>query len=116
TTTEKAVVPVTTAAPKLNTPALTPLQQKMRAKLTSARFRHINEFLYTEPSTHAFSKFAEEPEMFEEYHAGFRQQVEVWPENPVDIFLETLRLRSKLRFEKGDRRRRMGAGVEGKEL
>jgi ribosomal RNA-processing protein 8 len=39
--------------------------------------------------------------MYSEYHAGFRQQVEVWPENPVDIFISTLRTRSQIKFQKG---------------
>jgi ribosomal RNA-processing protein 8 len=80
---------------------LTPLQQKMRAKLTSARFRHINETLYTTPSESSLHLFKEQPEMYHEYHAGFRQQVEVWPENPVDTFISTLRARSQIKFQKG---------------
>src|SRR6202012_5598069 len=32
-----------------------------------------------------------------EYHAGFRQQVESWPENPVDIYIKRLFTRGKLR-------------------
>ncbi|KAL2109226.1 hypothetical protein VUR80DRAFT_2813 [Thermomyces stellatus] len=72
---------------------LTPLQAAMRAKLIPARFRHLNETLYTRPSEEAFKLFEESPEMFDEYHAGFRQQVEVWPENPVDGYIEAVRTR-----------------------
>lgn len=112
-----ATLAVVQAAPTpASTVKLTPLQQKMREKLTSARFRHINELLYTTPSESALKKFQEEPSLFDEYHVGFRRQVEVWPENPVDVFLDTLKERAKLRYEKGDRRRRMGGGVEGKDL
>lgn len=82
--------PVLPAAPKL-----TPLQASMRQKLISARFRHLNETLYTRPSEEAFSLFQESPEMFEEYHEGFRQQVKVWPENPVGSFLKDIRARGK---------------------
>lgn len=81
--------------------SLTPLQQKMRAKLSSARFRHINEILYTTPSAASHSLFASQPEMYTEYHVGFRQQVQVWPENPVDVFIRTLQDRSKIKFERG---------------
>lgn len=81
--------------------SLTPLQQKMRAKLSSARFRHINEILYTTPSAASHSLFASQPEMYSEYHVGFRQQVQVWPENPVDVFIRTLQDRSKIKFERG---------------
>jgi ribosomal RNA-processing protein 8 len=72
---------------------LTPMQAAMRQKLISARFRHLNETLYTAPSADALQLFDANPEMFEDYHAGFRQQVEVWPQNPVDKFLSTIRAR-----------------------
>ncbi|OAA32277.1 Methyltransferase-related protein [Moelleriella libera RCEF 2490] len=76
---------------------LTPLQASMREKLVSARFRHLNETLYTRPSGEAFGLFQESPEMFDEYHEGFRRQVKVWPENPVDSFLSDIRSRAKIR-------------------
>jgi ribosomal RNA-processing protein 8 len=78
-------------------PKLTPLQKSMREKLISARFRHLNETLYTRPSEEAFRLFAESPEMFDEYHEGFRRQVKVWPENPVDSFLRDLRARAAVK-------------------
>lgn len=78
-------------------PKLTPLQASMREKLVSARFRHLNETLYTRPSEEAFQLFQESPEMFGEYHEGFRRQVKVWPENPVDSFLRDIRGRSKVK-------------------
>ncbi|KAF4454527.1 hypothetical protein F53441_2956 [Fusarium austroafricanum] len=78
-------------------PKLTPLQASMREKLISARFRHLNETLYTRPSEEAFNLFDESPEMFDEYHEGFRRQVKVWPENPVDSFLKDIRTRGKVR-------------------
>lgn len=76
---------------------LTPLQASMREKLISARFRHLNETLYTRPSDEAFGLFQESPEMFDEYHEGFRRQVKVWPENPVDSFLGDIRTRAKVK-------------------
>ena len=33
--------------------------------------------------------------MFTDYHAGFRQQVSTWPENPIDIFIASLQRRAK---------------------
>lgn len=77
---------------------LTPLQASMREKLVSARFRHLNETLYTRPSTEAFNLFDESPEMFTEYHEGFRRQVDVWPENPVDVYISDIKARAKLRI------------------
>ncbi|KAK5696238.1 25S rRNA (adenine645-N1)-methyltransferase [Elasticomyces elasticus] len=85
-------VPVLPAAAKL-----TPMQSAMRQKLVSARFRHLNQTLYTAPSATALELFDQNPEMFEDYHAGFRQQVDVWPENPLDHFIATIRSRGKVK-------------------
>lgn len=79
-------------------PKLTPLQASMREKLISARFRHLNETLYTRPSADALSLFDESPEMFTEYHEGFRRQVEVWPENPVEGYIADIRARARARY------------------
>ena len=87
-------------APAPPTPAaatLTPLQASMREKLISARFRHLNETLYTRPSADAFQLFQDSPEMFSEYHEGFRRQVDVWPENPVDGYIADIKARAKVR-------------------
>lgn len=84
---------------------LTPLQLKMRQKLTSARFRHINETLYTTPSQNSLSLFRSQPSMYADYHAGFRQQVSVWPSNPVDTFIALLKSRSATPFSKGHSRK-----------
>lgn len=89
----KAPPPLPPAPPKL-----TPLQASMREKLISARFRHLNETLYTRPSEEAYRLFQDSPEMFDEYHEGFRRQVKVWPENPVDSFLADIRGRGKIKF------------------
>ncbi|ETN46751.1 uncharacterized protein HMPREF1541_00940 [Cyphellophora europaea CBS 101466] len=76
---------------------LTPLQAKMRAKLTSARFRHLNETLYTTPSSTALSLFTNTPSLFAEYHAGFSQQVSSsWPHNPVLDFIAAIKARGPL--------------------
>ncbi|KAE9363057.1 hypothetical protein N431DRAFT_423474 [Stipitochalara longipes BDJ] len=93
-TEDPATKPMPTPKPP---PQLTPLQASMRQKLISARFRHLNETLYTKPSAHSLSLFQENPEMFSEYHEGFRRQVEVWPENPVDSYISTIRTRGKIR-------------------
>jgi ribosomal RNA-processing protein 8 len=45
-------------------PTLTPLQQKMRAKLSGSQFRQINEKLYTTHSSEALSLFTEQPSLF----------------------------------------------------
>jgi ribosomal RNA-processing protein 8 len=76
---------------------LTPLQKSMRQKLASARFRHLNEALYTKPSAESLSLFKDDPSMFEDYHRGFAQQVEVWPENPVDSYVSAILARGKVK-------------------
>ncbi|EHK96526.1 putative Ribosomal RNA-processing protein 8 [Glarea lozoyensis 74030] len=78
-------------------PKLTPLQASMRQKLISARFRHLNQTLYTTPSSNSLDLFSTNPEMFTEYHEGFRRQVEVWPENPVDIYIRSILARGALK-------------------
>lgn len=73
---------------------LTPLQQKMMAKLTGSRFRWINEQLYTITSGQALKLIKDQPSLFDEYHDGFRSQVQSWPENPVDVFVSQIKERS----------------------
>lgn len=95
--TTAALAPPAAGKPPPPPPKLTPLQASMRAKLISARFRHLNETLYTRPSEEAYKLFDDSPEMFAEYHEGFRQQVEVWPENPVDGYIADIRARGAVR-------------------
>jgi ribosomal RNA-processing protein 8 len=78
-------------------PKLTPLQASMREKLVSARFRHLNETLYTKPSAELLALFTDAPDMFAEYHEGFRRQVSVWPENPVGGYIRELKSRARIR-------------------
>ncbi|KAG7731832.1 hypothetical protein KL948_002765 [Ogataea haglerorum] len=77
--------------------SLTPLQRKMMAKLAGSRFRWINEQLYTIRSDEALRLIQEQPELFEEYHEGFRSQVQSWPENPVDVFVNQIKTRATTR-------------------
>ncbi|KAI9326960.1 methyltransferase-domain-containing protein [Pilaira anomala] len=70
---------------------LTPLQRKMKEKLSGARFRWLNEQLYTTPGKHSYELFQEKPELFDQYHEGFRHQVESWPVNPVDVIIDQLK-------------------------
>ncbi|OJD22707.1 hypothetical protein ACJ73_05947 [Blastomyces percursus] len=78
--------------------SFTPLQQSMRQKLLSARFRHLNQTLYTTPSSQAMELFTSNPELFSEYHAGFTRQVqESWPSNPVDGYINAVKTRGAVR-------------------
>ncbi|KAL9559872.1 hypothetical protein MBANPS3_000197 [Mucor bainieri] len=94
--TEEIIQPKKSDKSAKNSPAavddgLTPLQRKMKEKLSGARFRWLNEQLYTTPGKHSFSLFQEKPELFDEYHEGFRHQVESWPVNPVDVIISQLK-------------------------
>ncbi len=63
---------------------LSSLQQQFAKKLEGARFRTINESLYTTRGDEAFSDFQADPAQFEIYHVGFREQAAGWPYNPLD--------------------------------
>ena len=100
----RAVPPPQPAPPPPPSTNLTPLQAKMRNKLTSARFRHLNQTLYTTSSSDALQLFSGSPELFGEYHAGFSQQVkDSWPQNPVDAYIREIKERGKLCDRTGDR-------------
>src|SRR5579859_2309197 len=62
--------PMPTSKPPMSsfTNTLTPLQQKMRAKLSGSQFRHINEKLYTTHSSEALSLFTDQPSLFHDVH------------------------------------------------
>jgi SAM-dependent methyltransferase len=69
------------------------LQKSFKARLTGSRFRILNEELYTMTSSTAFDRFSSNPELYEQYHEGFRHQVEQWPVNPVTTILNRLKSR-----------------------
>lgn len=101
-TTVKALAQLPPSA-ALPTTKLTPLQAKMRSKLTSARFRHLNETLYTTSSASAMDLFSSSPDLFAEYHAGFSQQVkDSWPQNPVNLYISTIKKRGALSTPQND--------------
>ncbi|KAK5167145.1 25S rRNA (adenine645-N1)-methyltransferase [Saxophila tyrrhenica] len=99
-----AVAEITTVLPAKE--KLTPMQSAMRQKLVSSRFRYLNQTLYTEPSVKAQQLFDQDPAMFDDYHAGFRQQVSVWPENPLDTFIAEVRRRAKIKSPRNPNRQK----------
>ncbi|KAH9960511.1 methyltransferase-domain-containing protein [Russula dissimulans] len=70
--------------------SLTSLQHAMKQSLDGARFRWINEKLYKSDSVHAHAMMREDPAVFDDYHKGFRRQVESWPSNPVSHYISAL--------------------------
>lgn len=67
------------------------LQDAFKARLAGSRFRILNEELYTKPSDSSFARFTSQPELYEQYHEGFRKQVEQWPVNPVDVMIKSIK-------------------------
>ncbi|KAL3804230.1 hypothetical protein ACHAW5_011150 [Stephanodiscus triporus] len=66
------------------------LQRDFLEQLTSSRFRELNEDLYTHPSDQSFERFTQQPELFDQYHVGFRKQAKSWPVNPVDVIYKKI--------------------------
>jgi ribosomal RNA-processing protein 8 len=72
---------------------LSSLQQQFQKKLEGARFRSINEELYTSVSSSAFQDFQQNPSKFFDYHKGYREQVASgWPCNPLDHIITWIQL------------------------
>ena len=82
-----------TESPKLPANPASKLQQAFQARLSGSRFRLLNEELYTRPSQDSFSRFSENPELYHQYHEGFRHQVKAWPVNPVHVLVKKLQKR-----------------------
>ncbi|KAL4156346.1 hypothetical protein PRNP1_005377 [Phytophthora ramorum] len=85
------------AKAKGKTKALTPAERlaEMRRKLDGGKFRMLNEQLYTSTGGDAFSTFQEDPELFDVYHQGFREQADKWPTNPLDTFIDYVKRHPK---------------------
>lgn len=69
------------------------LRLKMEKRLEAARFRYINELLYTSTSGEAKRMFQQDPDAIGIYHRGYTAQVQHWPENPVDSIISYIRQR-----------------------
>lgn len=52
-----------------------------------ARFRYLNEQIYKRESNEANKLFKEDPDAFQAYHEGYRQQINKWPLNPLDVII-----------------------------
>ncbi len=60
------------------------LQKKITSKISGARFRWINEQLYTSKGDEALNMFEQDRTLFDVYHKGFSAQASKWPMNPLD--------------------------------
>ncbi|KAM4845157.1 ribosomal RNA-processing protein 8 isoform 2-T2 [Thomomys bottae] len=90
-TVETEVLP--TPRPDSQEARATALRVRMTQRLDGARFRYLNEQLYSRPSSAAVRLFQEDPEAFLLYHRGFQSQVKKWPLHPVDRIAKDLRQR-----------------------
>ncbi|KAL7473342.1 hypothetical protein ACHAXS_013789 [Conticribra weissflogii] len=88
---QQTTTSITHAKLKVTPPKMmSTLQKSFLERLTSSRFRELNEELYTHSSHHSFKHFTENPDLFEQYHIGFRKQVKEWPVNPVDVIYKKI--------------------------
>jgi len=71
------------------------LHSRMMERLNAARFRYINEQMYTSTSKEASDVFSTDPAAFKVYHSGYQQQLAKWPVQPVDVIGKQLRNKSK---------------------
>lgn len=71
------------------------LKQKMEGRLMAARFRMVNQELYTKSSTEARQLFQKDPTAFDVYHQGYKAQVCQWPVNPLDLIIKWLTKKPK---------------------
>ncbi|KAI6218364.1 Nucleolar GTP-binding protein 1 [Aphelenchoides fujianensis] len=76
----------TTSAPKSRKPPAESLEER----LTAARFRFLNEQLYTTAANEANGIFGEDADSFLAYHRGYQNQVRKWPLNPLERIIADL--------------------------
>lgn len=67
------------------------LLDRMRAKLQGGRFRWLNEQLYSSTGNSAFDLMQGEPDLYDQYHEGFRRQASDWPQQPVELAIAWLK-------------------------
>nr|CAB3265799.1 ribosomal RNA-processing protein 8 [Phallusia mammillata] len=70
------------------------LQEKLLNKLSSSRFRFINEQMYTSHSKETVQLFENDPQAFSIYHKGYLNQVSKWPVKPLDLIISWIKARS----------------------
>lgn len=68
-------------------------RSRMEQRLEAARFRYINELLYTTTSGEAKRMFQQDPLAASVYHKGYTAQVQRWPSNPVDAIISFIKKR-----------------------
>lgn len=67
------------------------LAQKLQGRMDAARFRWLNQLLYTSTGSRAADIFKDDPSLFSVYHRGYSEQVSQWPINPLDTVIEYIK-------------------------
>ncbi|XP_034825527.1 uncharacterized protein [Maniola hyperantus] len=66
------------------------LRERMLDRLKAAKFRFLNEKLYTSSGSDAQQLFQADPSAFQTYHEGYQQQVGKWPVKPLDLIVKRI--------------------------
>lgn len=82
------------------------IKERLKDQLSAAHFRVLNEQLYTRRGQDSLKLMKQDPNLFDIYHEGFRNQVKQWPQNP----LMEIQLRIKERIQKMEVIADMGCG------
>nr|ODO01046.1 hypothetical protein L204_01771 [Cryptococcus depauperatus CBS 7855] len=69
---------------------MTDMQKNMQSKLEEARFRWINEQLYSTPSAEAMAMMQKDPKIFADYHQTHRLLTSAWPNPPLPHLIQLL--------------------------
>lgn len=72
---------------------LTPLQSAFEHRLQEAKFRMLNEKMYSMTGSEAQSMFRQNPQLFSEYHSGYRLAVQSWDIDPADFIVQLLNMK-----------------------
>lgn len=56
----------------------------LKQKLQGSKFRWLNEVMYTRSGKESLDMIQKTPQLYHEYHQGYREQTKQWPERPVD--------------------------------
>jgi len=67
------------------------LRDRMIMQLKASRFRFINEILYNNDSSQSKHYFKKDPDAYMAYHEGYKQQIEQWAVNPLDIIISSIK-------------------------
>eukprot|EP01080_Neovahlkampfia_damariscottae_P005137 gene5137-8743_t len=74
---------------------LSDLQKVFQKKLEGAKFRVLNEQLYTYTSDDSKKMFSEDPSLFQDYHAGYSMSMKEWPHKPINTMINFVKKKKK---------------------